>query len=124
VVRRSSSRGFFGATRLSRAAQKRSGPISPHSNGVDEDALRPARQQAVEVGLGDLHGANITKINQPSINAADTSAKRKYRLSRVIGLSAKGYDPDPADSKSDRHLVPESNAAKRELGYQPLNPCG
>ena len=92
-MRRSSSRGFFGATRFSHAAQKRSGPISPRSNGV-EDALRPARQLAVEVGLGDLHGANVTKINQPSINAADTSAKRKYKLSRVIGVSAKGYDPD------------------------------
>jgi hypothetical protein len=94
VVRRSNSRGFFGATRFSHAAQKTSGPISPRSNGVDEDALRPARQQAIEVGPGDLHGANVTKINQPSINAADTSAKRKYKLSRVIGVSAKRYDPD------------------------------
>jgi hypothetical protein len=83
VVRRSNSRGFFGATRFSHAAQKTSGPISPRLNGVDEDALRPARQQAIEVGLG----ANVTKINQPTINAADTSAKRKYKLSRVV-------DPD------------------------------
>ena len=113
MVRRSSSRGFFDATRFSHAAQKRSGPISPRSNGVDENALRPPRQQAMEVGLG----ANVTKINQPSINAADTSAKRKYKLSRVIGVSAKGYDPDKADGNSDRHLVPESNAAKCELGY-------